>query len=225
MREIDKYWYKEHVVNLIVTHKCSFRCLDTLISLGCFQPQKVKGEKDRVFKFVLSYKKRPCTFEYYTIMDVVRKLNSRAWTCFYNKPELMLLPKTKKDLCIGDTFSNTQGYLTTVVGFFSSGNSVKLESITGTKWFDDTQNVIARLHNNHYTNFKRTNKTIKTIEKDDTQRTIEPNNGTKELKTAIKSYSPRKIAIASQLVGNPIANRIKRGRVGEFKICQISILC
>lgn len=43
--------------------------------------------------------------------------------------------------------------------------------------------------------------------------------------TAISSNSPRKVAVASRLIGNAISNRVKTTRVGRFEISKHAISC
>jgi hypothetical protein len=57
-------------------------------------------------------------------------------------------------LSVGDTFINTQGNLTTITGFHSSKERIKLKSETGTKWSEDFKIIKERIINGPYTDYK-----------------------------------------------------------------------
>lgn len=65
-------------------------------------------------------------------------------------------------LKIGDTFINSQNNLITIRNIFSSGTRVGLQSETGTAWNSDYSEVIYRIKNGTYTNYKSVdNKSLK----------------------------------------------------------------
>ena len=66
--------------------------------------------------------------------------------------------------------------------------------------------------------------TINTINNEQTRK-ITTDSGSKEIPTAIKSNSTRKITIASPLVGNSIQGKRIRTAFREFKILKVSISC
>ena len=66
--------------------------------------------------------------------------------------------------------------------------------------------------------------TINTINNEQTRK-ITTDSGSKEIPTAIKSNSTRRITIASPLIGNSIQGKRIRTAFREFKIRKVSISC
>ena len=132
-------------------------------------------------------------------------------------------PKIVTDIREGDIFYNSQGNLTIIQSVHCSGSRVKLEAETGTIWHEYRVRILHRVKQGVYTNYAIESKTIKTETKNETKNQITTDRQSEGSKAIKKQISPRRITIASPLIGNPISISDRRRQVRTIKISEVSI--